>query len=131
MSKFSKRILSSSKHCRNSLVVGGGFGWLEELINHCNTVFIIDSPDKNIKGRTIVHREDFRDIQVLSDIDFIFIDSCHFSNLNKLKPVWTKCRPVIFLEGADLFGKENYKYLRSENYSLVEIFKNMQKWVPQ
>jgi hypothetical protein len=131
MSKFSKRILSSSKYCRNSLVVGTGFGWLEQLIEHCNTVFIIDNFDKNIKGRNVIHREDFQEIQVLTDIDFIFVDSSHFSNLNKLRPVWTKCRPAIFLEGSDFFGKENYKYLRSESYLLVEIFKNMQKWIPQ
>ena len=131
MSKFSKRILSSSKSCRNSLVIGSGIGWLNDLLEHCNTVFIIDGLDLNLKRKNIVHRESFQDINLLTDIDFIFVDQSHFSNLSKLKPVFTKYRPLIFLQASNELPVEYYKYLRSESYALVEIFKNMQKWIPQ
>ena len=131
MSKFSKRILSSSKTCRNCLILGSGQGWLYDLLEHCNTVFIIDGTDKTLKRKNIVHREDFQDINLLNDIDFVFVDQAHFSNLNKLKPLFTRYRPAIFLQASSDLSIEHYKYLRSESYSLVEVFKNMQKWIPQ
>lgn len=130
MSKFSKRILKSSTNCRNCVVVGSGLGYLQDLIDHCGTVFVIDGIDKSIKFKNVVHRQNFQDVQILPDIDFIFIDHSHFSNLSKLKPIWTAYRPVIFTEGADLLSAEDYLYFRSESYSLVEIFKRMQKWIP-
>lgn len=130
MSKFSKRILQSSSSCRNCLVVGSGLGYLPDLIAHCGTVFVIDAVDPSVRFKNVVHRQDFQDVNIFPDIDFIFIDHSHFSNLSKLKPVWTSYRPIIFTEGADSLSAEDYLYFRSESYSLVEIFKRMQKWIP-
>lgn len=131
MSKFEKRILKSSIQCRNALVVGSGIGYLPDLITHCTTVFIIDPTDKQLKKRNIVKREWFTDLQLLTDIDFIFIDTAHYTNIPLLKLVFDKYRPIILLEGTVLPAKEIHRLLQSSHYSLIEVFKNMQKWIPQ
>jgi hypothetical protein len=131
MSKFSKRILSAKKEHRNCVVIGSGLGFLPEILESFQTIFIIDSKDFSIRKRNIIYRESLDDVEQLVDIDFVFLDADYFSNLKKLRPLWLKCRPAFFMEGSDLFGIENYKYFRSENYALVEVFKNMQKWIPQ
>lgn len=130
MSKFSKRILSAKKEHRNCMVIGSGLGYLDDILENFQTVFIIDGIN-NLRKRNIVYRENFDGLETLADIDFVFLDAAHFSNLKKLRHVWLKCRPIFFLEGNDLFGIENYKYFRSESYALVERYKNMQKWIPQ
>jgi hypothetical protein len=131
MSKFSKKILSAKKEHRNCVVVGNGIGYLDDILESFQTVFIIDGVNINIRKRNIVYRESFDGIESLIDVDFVFLDAVHFSNLKKLRPLWLKCKPVFFMEGNDLFGIENYKYFRTESYALIERYKNMQKWIPQ
>ena len=131
MSKFEKRILISSAHCRNSLVVGSGLGYLPDLITHCNTVFVIDSINNQLRTRNVVNRKWFTDLQLLTDIDFIFVDANHFHNIPLLKIVFDKFHPVIILEGTELPGVDNHRLLQSSRYSLIEVFKNVQKWIPQ
>jgi hypothetical protein len=129
MDKFSKRILSSSKNHRNCIVVGQGIGYLDNIVDSFQCVFIIDGNAK-IRKRNVVYRESFDNIDKLVDIDFVFVDSRYFDNFKKLRPVWLAHRPIFFLEGSDLFGLENYKYFRSESYALTNKYKNMQKWIP-
>jgi hypothetical protein len=131
MSKFCKRILSANKNQRNCLVVGSGLGYIDEILEHFNTVFLIFNETCRVRKSNIVRRENFELLDTLTDIDFVFVDEKYFSDFKKLRPVWLRCRPVFLLEGEDLFGLENYKYFRSENYALVEKYKNMQKWIPQ
>jgi len=130
MSKFTKRVLSSSKNHRNCLVLGSGLGYLNEIVDVFDTVFIVFEKSHDIRKRNIIYRENLSNIDILSDIDFVFVDAEYFDILKQLRPVWLKCRPVFLLEGEDIFGLENYKYLRSESYALVEKYKNMQKWIP-
>lgn len=130
MDKFSKRILSAKTQHRNCVVVGQGIGYLDNIVESFCCVFIIDSGSA-VRKRNIVHRENFDNIDKLTDIDFVFVDSSYFNDFKKLRPVWLAHRPVFFLEGNDVFGIDNYKYFRSENYALVERYKHMQKWIPQ
>ena len=53
MSKFSKKILSAKKEHRNCLVVGNGLGYLDDILESFQTVFIIDSVNINIRKRNI------------------------------------------------------------------------------
>jgi hypothetical protein len=131
MSKFNKRILSASKNSRNCLILGSGLGYFNEIVDTFDTVFIVFEKNRNVRKRNIIYRETLDNIDVLSEIDFVFVDAAYFDVFKKLRPLWLKCRPVFLLEGEDLFGLENYKYFRSESYALVEKYKNMQKWIPQ
>jgi len=131
MSKFEKRILKSSKQCRNCLVIGSGIGLLNDLIHHCHTVFIMHNDLPKIRNAKVVYRENFNGIDQLHDIDFIFLDYNQYPNLNKIRNLLLKCRPVIFVEGETVFPVEDYKYLSGLGFALIEIFKNMQKWIPK
>jgi hypothetical protein len=111
-------------------VLGSGLGYLNEIVDVFDTVFIVFEKSHDIRKRNIIYRENLSNIDILSDIDFVFVDAEYFDILKQLRPVWLKCRPVFLLEGEDIFGLENYKYLRSESYALVEKYKNMQKWIP-
>lgn len=131
MSKFEKRILKSSRHCRNCFIVGSGLGLIEDLIKHCNTLFVIYNDLPKIRNGKMIYRENFENIEQLYDIDFVFLDYDHHQHLSSMKNMLLKCRPIIFVGEEKAFPVETYKYLNGLGFVLVEIFKNMQKWIPK
>lgn len=130
MSKFEKKILSLGKFRRNALVVGSGFGYIEELSLWLRTVFVIDNPDRSLRKKNIVYKEDFIGVSSLTEIDFIFLDYNQSGNLEKLHTVLTNNRAAIFVQGETVWPSKEYKYLRSLGYKHIETAKRMQKWIP-
>ena len=130
MNKFEKRILSASSSRRNCLVVGSGLGAIDDIINTFSTVFIVYG-DRTIKGRHIVHREDLKDVKTLPDIDFMFLDYHQYNNIRLLQPLLLRYKPVVLVGGAELWPPDEYKFMHSQGFNLVEIFKNMHKWIPR
>lgn len=129
MNKFSKRILNAGKFKRNALVVGSGMGYIEQLADNLNTVFIIDNQDRQIRRKNIIYINDFIGVSTLSEIDFIFIDYDQYGNLEKLHNTFSNNRAVIFVQGEVSWPIREYKYLRSLGYSHVENNFGMQKWI--
>jgi hypothetical protein len=130
MNKFTKRILNAGKFKRNALVVGSGLGYIEQLSEHLRTVFVIDNPDRQIRRRNIVYKDDFTGISTLSEIDFIFLDYNQSGNLEKLQPILISNKATIFIQGEVSWPVNEYKYLRSLGYSHIENNNGMQKWIP-
>jgi hypothetical protein len=131
MSKFEKKILKGSKNHRNCLVVGTGLGMMPDIIEYFQNIFIIDKSLPRIRNMKVVYREDFENLLQLHDVDFVFLDYEHHKNLNRMRELLLKCRPVIFVKGDIAFPVEDYKYLNSLGFALVDISKNMQKWTPK
>jgi hypothetical protein len=104
---------------------------MRNIQENFQTVFIINNGDRSVRGKNIVYRQNFHDIHMLTDIDFIFLDFSQNGNLLKIEPLLRKDRPVIFVEGIKPWPVEDYKFLRSCGYVLVEFFKNMHKWIIQ
>lgn len=130
MDKFAKRLIKSNQNARNALVVGTGFGNLEKLTSILQTVFVINDGDRSIKRKNIVYKEDFSNIASLFDIDFLFIDYNQYGNLTKLQSLLQKNKPVIFVEGEKVWDVAEYKFLKANGYSQMELDKGMQKWMP-
>jgi len=130
MDKFAKRVLNAAKQKRNALVIGSGFGYIEQLADNLRTVFVVDSTDRQLRRRNIIYKDDFTGISSLAEIDFVFIDYDQSGNLEKLHTVLTNNRAVIFVEGETVWPVKEYKYLRSLGYSHIDINKGMQKWTP-
>lgn len=130
MNKFAKRVLNSGKLHRNCLVIGTGFGHLENLAKSLNTVFVINDSNRDLRRRNIVYKSDFTGLSTIREIDFIFIDYDQYPNLQKLQPVLQNNKAIIFIEGEVVWPVNEYKYLRSQGYSHIDLLKGMQKWVP-
>lgn len=128
MSKLVKRITKSFKRPRNVLVVGTGFGYLEELCNNFASVFIITPSNNDFKKRNLIYREDFEGIEFVPDLDVIFIDKNQEKNVEKLRPILLRYHPVIFVEGSVLFDRPQYKFLQQFNYSVTDLFGSYHIW---
>ena len=130
MNKFKKRFLTANKNKRNALVVGSGLGYIEQLSDSLNTVFVIDNFDRSLRRKNIVYKDDFTGISLLPEIDFIFIDFNQYGNLEKLQPVLVNNKCIIFIQGEVSWPVNEYKYLRSLGYSHIENSFGTQKWKP-
>jgi len=130
MSKFRKRILNLRQFKRNALGIGSGFGYIGELSLNLKTVFVVDNPDRSLRRKNIIYKEDFVGVSALTEIDFVFIDYDQSGNLEKLHTVFTNNRAVILVQGEIVWPVKEYKYLRSLGYQHIETGGGMQKWIP-
>jgi len=128
MSKLVKRIRKSFKRPRNVLVVGTGFGFLEELCDNFASVFIISALNITFKKRNLIYREDFEGIEHIPDLDVIFIDKNQEVNVEKLKPILLRYHPVMFVEGSIVFDRPQYKFLQQFKYSVTDVFGSYHIW---
>jgi len=122
MSKLIKRIKKNFKNPRNVLVIGTGFGFLEELCDNFPSVFIISTLINPIKRKNLIYKENFEGIENVPDLDIIFIDRNQDINVEKLKPILLRYRPTLFVEGDEIFGRTEYKFLKQFSFSVVERF---------
>ena len=99
MNKFEKRLKKISKNIENCLVVGQGFGHLEELTEIYNTVFVIDKTRPELKVKNLVFRDNFDDTSYMSGISSVFFDLNSISELEKSSPVWLKNKSLVIIEG--------------------------------
>jgi hypothetical protein len=128
MTKFSKRIRKIDRKARNLLVVGTAFGNLEELLDSFDTVFVVGSSPPTIKKRNLVYRENYDNIQSLTDIDIILVDFDHGNFIPELTQVWRRTNPSIVVQGPDLISKDIQKILKSDHYNIVDVAKGYYLW---
>lgn len=122
MSKLVKRIKKTFNNPRNVLIVGTGFGFLDDLCEHFSNVFIISTLKEEVRRKNLIYKENFEGIEFVPDLDVIFIDRNQDVNVEKLRPILARYHPTIFVEGDELFGRTEYKFLKSYNFSVVERF---------
>lgn len=99
MNKFEKRLKKISKNIENCLVVGQGFGHLEELTEIYNTVFVINRTRPELRAKNLVFRDNFDDTSYMSNISSVFFDLDSISKLETSSPVWLKCKSLVIIEG--------------------------------
>lgn len=128
MSKLVKRIIKNSSNPRNVLVIGTGFGFLDELCDNFGNVFIISTLQTPPKRKNLIYRESFEGIEFIPDLDVIFMDRNQDCNVEKLKPILLRYQPIIFVEGEEIFGRAEYKFLKSYHYSVVNLFGSYHLW---
>lgn len=128
MSKLLKRIRKNFKNPRNVLVMGTGFGFLPEICDHFNSVFIVSTLNEELKRKNLIYRESFDGIELLPDLDVVFIDRNQDCNIEKLRPLLLRYRPVLLVEGKEIFGKSEYKFLKNFQLSVTDMFGDYHLW---
>lgn len=128
MASFSKKIRKLNKFPKNALVIGKGFGQLEELSEIFDSIFIVGADNNLLRKRNIIYREDFEFVTSLPDIDFIFVDKDYFEQLLKLNQVWRKNQSYIVTEGGLTPEKHIYRFLSAETFKIIEAHKHHIFW---
>jgi len=101
MAKFAKRLRKLSSYTENALVVGKAFGNLDQLLEIYINVFVIDDSPPSAKARNLIYKENFDDLNVLTQVGAIFIDLDKIDKLEILEDFWQRHRSTIFVEGND------------------------------
>lgn len=120
MSKFAKRLKKSSPGIENALVIGSGFGHLEEILSIYKTVFVIDEERPNIKAKNLVYRENFDHLNQFTDISIIVFGLDRLHLLETFKDVWQRNESVIIIEGDECIGREFSKPLYNTSWGCRE-----------
>lgn len=119
-SKLQKRISKIANTDSNALVLGDGFGSFEEIYVLFHTTFIIDKERPKIKSKKIIFREDYKNLENLSDIRVIFVDESQLSNLSSLGLICRKFHPLILIEGDKVIEREISKPIWSWGWRPVD-----------
>ena len=101
MAKFAKRLRKLSSYTENALVVGKAFGNLDQLLEIYTNVFVVDDDPPSAKARNLIYKENFDDLNVLTQVGAIFIDLDKIDKLEILEDFWQRHRSTIFVEGND------------------------------
>jgi len=101
MTKFAKRLKKLSGYTENALVVGKAFGNLDQLLEIYTNVFVVDEDPPSAKARNLIYKENFNDLNVLTQVGAIFIDLDKIEKLEILEDFWQRHKSTIFVEGND------------------------------
>ena len=101
MAKFAKRLRKLSGYTENALVVGKAFGNLDQLLEIYTNVFVVDDDPPSAKARNLIYKENFDDLNVLTQVGAIFIDLDKIDKLDILEDFWQRHKSTIFVEGND------------------------------
>lgn len=121
MNKFQKRVKKLNKNVDNCLVVGKGFGFLQEISEIYNTMFVIDNFRPELKLKNLVYREDSQDLVYMTDITAIFFDLETTNRLNEFMDLAFKWKSVIVIEGNDPIGRDLSGPLYKTGYQCKDL----------
>ena len=70
MAKFIKRLKKSGlKNLRNIVVLGTGFGHMDQLLEEADNIFVLTSTFGSLRKRNLIYRENFENITIYPEID--------------------------------------------------------------
>lgn len=122
MSKFTKRLSKLTKNSpQNALVIGEGFGFIEDIISIFQTVFVIDRNRPKIKSKNLVYRQNFDDLQTLVDITHVFFDLKNITDITYASPVFTRWKPFVIIEGNVIPSAEFTRPLINQGYKCYRL----------
>lgn len=120
MAKLNKRLKKSNIDIINAVVIGTGFGRLDELLASFKTVFYISELLPNIRSRNLVYKTDFDDIGQLPNVTVIFFDRDKVLKIPDTVPLMLYSWPSIVIEGNDVIGREYSTDLYKHGYRALE-----------
>jgi hypothetical protein len=128
MNKFQKRISKNIKkspiHC---VVVGNGFGHIEDFLGLFDTVFLLES-SLDMKAKNLIQREEISGVFNLRDIGGVFIDRERVHVIDYLSPLLSKVNPDVFIEGDDVIERQYSKVLYQLKYRAVAQLGQCHQW---
>ena len=111
MNKFQKRLRKLSKNQANAVVIGTAFKNLENILEIYNTVFIIDKNFPTVKAKNLVYRENFDNLNAITEVTAIFFDLDKLNQFEMVKEFWQRNNSKIIIEGDEPIGREFSKPL--------------------
>jgi hypothetical protein len=111
MNKLQKRLRKLDKTQANAVVIGTAFGNLENILEIYNTVFVINEILPTVKAKNLVYREDFHNLNAITEVSAIFFDLTQLDQFEMVKDFWQRNNSKIIIEGDDPIGREFSKPL--------------------
>lgn len=128
MADFAKRIRKTIKKPKNALVLGNALGHLEKISEIFSSVFVVNGEFGTVRKKNIIYREDFENLENISEIDFVFIDKTRINDLYELRSFLKRNHPFILTEDHDAIKKEHTKFFRDFQYQVEDISKGYYVW---
>ena len=119
MAKFIKRLKKSIGTVENALIIGTAFGYLDQLPDHFNTVFV-HNKNNNIRKKNLVRIDSFDDIEISNSIHVVFFDLDYLPHIDKITGVLTRQRPYLIVEGNEVVERSNVECLYKAGYRAIE-----------
>ena len=111
MNKFQKRLCKLDKNQVNAVVIGCAFGNLENILEIYATVFVIDDKLPTVKAKNLVYREDFYNLNAITEVGAIFFDLSRLDQFEMVKDFWQRNKSKVIIEGDEPIGREFSKPL--------------------
>lgn len=128
MADFAKRIRKTVKKPKNALVLGSALGHLEKISEIFNSVFVVNGEFGTVRKKNIIYRENFENLENISEIDFVFIDKNRIDDLYELRSFLKRTHPYVLTEDHDSIKKEHTKFFREFQYQVEDIAKGYYVW---
>jgi hypothetical protein len=111
MNKFQKRLRKLDKNQINAIVIGTAFGNLENILEIYNTVFVINENFPTVKAKNLVYREDFHNLNAITEVSAIFFDLSRLDRFEMVKDFWQRNNSKVIIEGDEPISREFSKSL--------------------
>lgn len=131
MAKFQKRLRKMSVNSTNALVIGHGFGKIEDIVQTFNSVFITFYDNIDFKSKNLIYREKIDDLSTLVEIGAVFIDLKNLNKLSEVMPMIRKYRAPVLIEGREMISKELAQPLIDFGYRPTDQSDSFYVWKPQ
>lgn len=120
MNKFKKRLTKTIGNTQNAVVLGQAFGQLDAILEIFKTVFIFSWDSPNLKAKNLVFRENFNDLNPLTEISAIFIDLNQIQHLENMSQIWHKNKCTVLIEGNAPIGRDLSGPLYRDHFRCVD-----------
>ena len=131
MAKFQKRLRKMSVNSTNALVIGHGFGKIEDIVQTFNSVFITSYDNTDFKSKNLIYRETINDLSTMIEIGAVFIDLKNLNKLPEVMPMIRKYRSPVLIEGRDMISKEIAQPLIDFGYRPTDQSDSFYVWKQQ
>jgi hypothetical protein len=128
MSKFQKKLSKILNNCENAVVIGYGFGYLDDIINMFKTVFVIGGSIPTVKSKKLVYCENFNNISQISEVSVILFDLAEVGRLEEVSPIWHRNKAVVVIEGNDPIDRTLSTSLYASSYECTGLYKTFHTW---
>lgn len=120
MSKFKKRLTKNTKKFSNAVVIGNGFGYLDDVCEEFATVFIHSVTDPEIRIKNLIRRNSIDSITGLTQVSHIFIDRDFVKCIDYLTPMFLREHSDVIIEGDEPIDRSKSTNLYRHGYECVE-----------
>lgn len=128
MTKFQKRLSKLTRQPLNCLVMGHGFGLLQDISQIYKTVFVIDKRRPDLKVKNLVYRENADDLSCMTELSVIFFDLSATDKLSSIVNLAARCNSLVIIEGNDPIGREISGPLYHYNYHCTSLQNLFHVW---